>query len=148
MSLTEAQAIEAICQRWKAVWDTLHSSDPDDETFCPYTFENRKALEPSAQGASWARVVFRQEDSNQHTLGVPGRRQWKREGAVWVSLYRPVLDGTSSLATLCDHVRQVFEGASFDGIDPNGSPRMQTVGADGKWFEVVMICPITYYETR
>lgn len=139
--MTEAEAYEAVCQRWKAVWDTLHPTD------APSCFENKKFNEPDPE-SSWARVTMRQLDSNQHTLGAPGSRKWQRDAAIWVQLFRPLGEGMASLASLVDDVRAVFEGVSFGGIDPAGSPRMQTVGQDGKWFLVLVICPVTYYETR
>lgn len=145
--MTEAEAYEAVCQRWKAVWDTLHSTTSTDSTYAPYVFENKKLPEPTPQ-VPWARVTMRQLDSNQHTLGGPGRRQFQRDAAVWVQLFRPLGEGMASLAGLVDDVRAVFEGAAFDGVDPAGSPRMQTIGQDGNWYLVLVICPVTYYETR
>lgn len=139
--MTEAEAVEAVYQRWKAVWDVLHASD------CPYVFENKPFNEPSPP-TQWARVSMRQVDSNQHTLGTLGTRQWQRDAAVWVQLYRPLGEGTASLTGLVDDVRAVFEGASFDGVFPAGSPRMQTIGTDGNWYSAAVICPIFYYEQR
>lgn len=142
--MTEAEAREAVCQRWKDVWDTLH---PAPGGTCPYTFENKKDLEPDPR-TSWARVEMTQADSNQHSLGAPGQRTWRREALVMVHLFRPLDDGTNALSTLCDEVRAVYEGVTFYGVQPNGSPRMQTVGSDGNWYQITMICPIQYFETR
>lgn len=140
-SLTEAEAYEAVCQRWKSEWPTLQPA----VSFC---FENEKFREPSPATQPWARVRLVPVDSSQHTLGGVGQAQWMRQASVWVNLYVPRDTGTTVLASLIDSVRRVFEGKAFGGIDPAGGVRTIPVGSDGLWYEVAVISPVTYYETH
>jgi hypothetical protein len=139
VSLTTAEAREAIYQHWKTQWDTLRPG-------ALYYFENENvAPEPTT---TWARVTVRHTDSAQHTLGVAGARQFRREAAIWVQLFVPLDQGMAALDALVSDVRTVFEGVNVDDIDPAGAARVQEVGPDGKWYEVVVVAPVTYYETR
>jgi hypothetical protein len=142
VSLTAAQARELVYQRWKALWvDALH---PGFSWF----LENEAHPEPADPTTPWARVTLRDVTAEQHTLGPPGARQWRREAGIWVQLYYPLNRGMASLDGLVDDVRAVFEGVAFGGIDPAGACRVTTLGSDGRWYEVVVVAPVTYYETR
>lgn len=139
MSLTQAQAREAIYQRWKDQWSDLQPG-------VPFFFENEQVVpEPTTP---WARVTLRHTDSVQHTLGAPGTRQFRREASIWVQLFAPVDGGMATLDGLVGDARSVFEGTVVDGVDPAGAARVQEIGPDGKWYEVVVVSPVTYYETR
>lgn len=140
-SITEAQAYEAVAQQWKAIWPTLQPT----VAFC---FENEKFAQPPQPTATWARVRLLPTDALQHTLGGVGQAQWLRQGNVWVHLYGPRDSGMASMAGLVDSVRKVFEGQAYGGIDPSGASRSVPVGSDGRWYEVVVISPVTYYETH
>jgi hypothetical protein len=139
--VTEAEAYEAVCQRWKSQWEILQPT-------VSYCFENEKFKEPPQPTDAWARVVLRPVDASQHTLGGVGQAQWLRDAAVWVHLYVPRDEGMARAAALVDSVRAVFEGRAFDGIDPAGGVRAVPVGSDGRWYEVAVISPVTYYETH
>jgi hypothetical protein len=156
--VNEVEAYEAVCQRWKEKWDELHSTDPEDASYCPYVFENKKFPEPAPRH-QWARVTMRSVDSQQHTLGTLGSRQFLREAMVWVQVFRPVGEGMATVRALVDDVREVFEAVKFGGIEPAGAGRMITTGPnpdggqkfspnDGHWMEVVVMFPVVYYETR
>lgn len=140
MSLTEVQAQQAVYLQWKTAWDVLHPG-------FPYCFENESFKEPT-ETPFWARVTLRPLDSTQDTLGRPTTRQFKREAAVWVQLFGPLNQGMTGLRELVDDARGVFEGAAFGGVDPAGGMRKTTPGSDGRWYEVVVVAPVTYYETR
>lgn len=141
MNITEQQAEEAVAQRWVDIWVPLHPT-------IAYFFENKKGAEPTDPDAFWARVALKQADSEQHTLGKPSERLYRREAAVWVNLYGPVNEGTKTILGLADDVRRVFEGASFDGVDSTSAGRVVKLGAEGRWFEVLVIIPVVYYEQR
>lgn len=140
MSITEAQAYEAVAQRWKLVWDVLHPE-------MLYALPNESFTEPDG-ATTWARVELRPLDSVQETLGKPQSRQYRRDATVWVWLYTPRNVGVRPAAALVDDVRKVFEGESYGGIDPAGAMRSELVGSDGRWYEVAAVIPVTYYETR
>ena len=139
MSLTLREAREAVYQRWKTQWATLHPG-------FTYVFENETAPEPTA--TTWARVTLRHLDSVQHTLGLAGARQFRREASIWVQLYGSIDRGMSGLDDLVADCRTVFEGVSFADIDPAGAARVTELGSDGRWYEVAVVSPVTYYETR
>lgn len=139
MSLTQAQAREAVYSHWQTQWETLQPG-------VPYYFENEIVVpEPTT---TWARVTLRHLDSVQHTLGLAGSRQFRREASVWVQLFAPLDAGMASIDALVADVRSIFEGVNVDDIDPAGASRVQEIGSDGKWYEVVVVSPVTYYETR
>jgi hypothetical protein len=138
--VTEAQANEAVFQQWLSVWPGLQPSVP----FC---FENEKFVEPTT--GAWARVTLRGLDSIQETLGKPTTRRYERMCAVWVQLFVPVNTGTELVKQLVDSARAVYEGVQFgNGVKPAGGCRTTVVGSDGKWYEVVVVAPVNYYETR
>lgn len=141
MSLTLNQAREAVYLQFKTNWDILHPG-------ALYFFENLAGATPTVD-AYWSRVTMRSLDDRQDTLGAPGTRQYRREAAVWVQLYGPLNVGTLELDTLAHDVRTIFEGTSFGGIDGVGAVRVTPLGNENsKWYEVAVVCPITYYETR
>lgn len=138
MSVTQAAARELVYQRWKTQWDVLHP------TF-PWFLENEINKEPTT---TWARVTFRQLDSQQHTMGKP-TRLYRRDAAVWVQFFGPLNQGMKALDTLVADARTVFEGVTIgQEIDPAGAARVTEIGPDGKWYEVVVVIPMTYYESR
>jgi hypothetical protein len=139
-SLTEAQALAAVAARWTSEWTLLHPT-------MEYVFENKKFTSPSPP-SPWARVDLLPIDSRQHTLGKPQSRLFLRDAAIWVWLQVPIDTGTTVVKGLVDDVRSVFEGVSFDGIDAAGGVRWEKVGSDGLFYEVAVISPVTYYETR
>lgn len=139
--MTEVEAYEAVYQRWKSEWPTLQPS-------VTFVFENEKFREPTTPDATWARVRLLPADSLQHTLGGIGQAKYLRMANVWVNLYGPRDAGLRGLAGLIDSVRKVYEGRAFSDIDPAGGTRVVPVGSDGRWYEVAVISPVTYYETH
>lgn len=140
-AITELEAHEAVYQRFKSQWDTLQPS-------VPYCFANEKFTELQDGTTSWAIVELRGTDSVQHTLGQAGSREWLRQANVWVRLFTPLNGGVGPAMALVDSVRQVFEGADYGGVHSSGGARVVPVGSDGRWYEVVVISPVTYYETH
>lgn len=140
-SITEAQAHEAVYQRWKSLWPTLQPT----VTYC---FENEKFVEPNPATTPWAHVSLKPTDSNQHTLGAAPNRVWLRDAGVWVRLHVPLNAGVGSVTSLVGSVRSVFEGASFGGVSSVNGVRTVPVGSNGRWYEVVVISPVNYYEIR
>lgn len=141
MSLTARQAETLVQTTFKTAWDVAHSG-------MFIARENAVKPEPESEVDYWVRVTLRPRDRVQHTLNVPGRRQWRQQSNVWVQLYGPIGVGSGALSDLVTEVRNVFEGTAFGGIDPEGACRDEKIGPDGRWYEVVVICPVVYYEIR
>lgn len=139
-SITEAEAHEAVYQRMKSVWPTLQPA-------VPYCRENERFAQQDGATA-WAHVSLKPTDSNQHTLGAAPNRVWLRDAAVWVRLHVPLNGGVALVTSLVGSVRQVFEGVSFGGVNSVGGARSVPVGSNGRWYEVVVITPVNYYEIR
>jgi len=140
VSLTFAQATEAVYLRWKTEWTAAFPT-------IPFVFDNKKFVEPATL-TPWCRVSLAYTDSTQHTLGVPQNRLYRREVAAWVRVYVPLDDGLARALGYADKAKDIFEGASFDEISGTGAAKIVPLGTDGRWYEVAVIIPLTYYELR
>ena len=139
--MTEAQAVEAILETWKAGWDILHPAD------CPVTFEN----EAFTSVSQWARVTIVHTDRRQMTLGPVGSRRFETRGRVAIQLFADLDQGIGRTATLNGDARAVLEGktivvgnenvALFGGATTN-------LPTDGRWSMSVVNVPFFYTEVR
>ena len=138
--LTQAQARAVLYTHWDANWPILQPN-------VPYQKENLKFSEPSPP-TKWARVSLRHLRSEQDTMGVIGQRIYERPANIWCQFFGPVHSGNAGLDALCDSAKSFLEGVSFGGIVPAGAADPQEIGEDGRWYEVVLIIPVTYYERK
>lgn len=137
-------ARDAIEARWITSWATTTH----------YTFENEKSVPPEAVAASafaldvgaWCRVVVRNTVSAQETLGPVGARKFERQGDIMIQVFVPVDMGTAHADTLAMAARAVFEGTKFSGVSCYAG-LVREIGPDGRWFQVNVTIPFTYYET-
>lgn len=143
--MTEAQAIEAMTQRWIDAWPGLQPS-------VPYTFRG----EAMDAAPAWARVTFRPSLRLQATLGRPAR--FEDRGTIFVQLFSDVGGGELALVTLAESVRAVYESRTigseelvtfaatrrFGGDDGRGG----TVVDDGRWIMSVMTIPYWFDEQK
>lgn len=145
--LTQAQARLTVYTQWKTGWDALHPQNPVDPLYVPYVFENGPFVEPISP-QPWARVSLRHDRSDQETLNVPGKRLYVRPAMIWVQFFGPNLKGLGGLDVYCDEAKSFLEGVSFGGIESSGGADVQEIGDDGRWYEVVLVIPITYYSMK
>lgn len=135
--MTEAQAIEAIYQRFADAWTNG----------IPYHFEN----EGAESAGSWARVSIRHTTSQQLTMGSAPSRKFERRGVIMVQLWSPIDQGRAAMSALVADARTVFEGRT---ITAGGSAincyaaATQESPTDGAWFMCSVVIPIRYIETR
>ncbi len=136
--MTEAQAVEAIYQRWIDAWPSLQSA-------IPYTFDN----EVATAVPSFARVSIVHSTAQQSTIGPSGSRMFERVGNIAVQLFTPVNVGRKSLAELADSVRAVYESRRIAvvGVDEPlytfaGATRGETT--DGEFFMATVVVPFSY----
>lgn len=136
------EAKESILSRFKATWDVDHPG-------VPYEFDNESfdADEESGSDDAWVRLVVRHEDANQETLGKPQNRRFRRPARVMAQVFVKVDTGTQQADTLVDAVRNIFEGASFDGLHFNAVSSRE-IGVDGKWYQVNVEAPFFYQERK
>jgi hypothetical protein len=144
--MTEAEAIEAIKQRWEDGWEALHPADPGDPDHVRYVFEG----EPEDAPALWARVTINMTVRNQATMGSEGNRRFDARGVIMVELYGDIGQGETPLVLLCDDVRKVFEGRRVGSpaeiVMHSGSSRQSTT--NGRWLRRMVTVPFTAYEQR
>lgn len=100
--MTPVQASQAIFARWVALWPGLSGS-------VPYSVDN--LIVPEA--ATFASVALISLDSEQTTLGPPGRRKWEHTGIIEVRLHGPIAVGRSQLDLLGQHVATIYRGRRF-----------------------------------
>lgn len=148
MELSLAEAKRAIALRFKTEWALLYTANE-----VPFCIENEHFVEPpmvqpSGDAQYWIRLSFRPSDGGQLTLGSPGTRIFRRFGMIWVQIFGPVNVGTEGIDLIAGQVLGIFEGVAFSGIDPNGNANPQSIGDDGRWYEVAVTIPVTYYELK
>jgi len=143
--MTEAQAIEAMTQRWIDAWPTASSS-------VPYTFRG----ETFDAVPKWARVTFRPTLRVQATMGRPAR--YEDRGVIFVQLFADVGLGEKPLVEMAGCVRTVFESLALSadllvtfaatrrmgGDDGRGG----VVVDDGRWVMSVVTIPYWFDEQR
>lgn len=138
--MTEAQAIEAIAQRWKDGWEALQPT-------VPYTFEDEFFEAPTV----WARVTVRHSVRQQISAGDVGTRRFEHRGNVFVQLFGDVDRGRAQLAGLADNARSVFEAKRIV-VDANDdkltlySASSRESPTDGRWAQHTVTVPFVYYQ--
>lgn len=135
--MTEAEAVEAIKQRWIDAWPGLQPS-------VPYTFDNELYDAP----ATWARVSVLHTVREQTTSGPTNGRRFEARGQIFVQLFGEVNVGSKPLSLLADSVREVFESRRIgdEVVTYAGSTRESPT--DGRWAMRVVTVPFFYDETR
>lgn len=135
--MTEAEAIEAIHQRWIDAWVPLQPA-------VPFTFTNER-LEAVA---AWARVTVMLTTRVQSTSGTDGQRKFDNRGVIFVQLFGAIDVGDKPLALLAGDVRSVLEARRIgtDVITYAGASR--PAGADGAWAMRTVTVPFQFDETR
>lgn len=139
--MTEAQAVEAVLEAWKAGWAALHPAD------VPYTEDNEAFTAPT----TWARITIVHSFRQQITLGPIGSRRYEHRGQIAVQLFGDIDRGRLQLSTLADDVRKVLEGVAIlvgsEALDTyGGTTREQPT--DGRWNQSTVVIPFKYYEVR
>jgi len=136
--VTEAQALEALAQRWVDVWPTLQPG-------APYSFEG----ETSDAAPTWARVTFRPLAEDQATLGRPAR--FEHRGMIFVQLFADLDQGRAPLDALVESVREVFAARAIavgsEEITTYAGPA-RSLPSDGRWLMAVMSIPYWFDEQR
>lgn len=135
--MTDAEAEEAILQRWDEVWPTLHPA-------IPYTFEN----ETYAAIAAWARVTVVPTTRAQKTQGHEGMRRFENQGRIMVQLFGAIDVGTKPLNDLVASVREVYEARRIGGDIVTRAAAAVRESTDGAWAMRMVSIPYDYSQTR
>jgi len=134
--VTEAQAIEALTQRWIDAWPGLSA--------VPYTFDN----EIADSADSYVRVSFVHTVRRQATLGSDGGRKFESRGYVFVQLFGAVNVGVKTLAELADKTRSVYEGRRLAEELTTYAGSTRESPSDGRWAMRTITIPFAYEELR
>ena len=135
--MTEAEAIEAITQRWIDAWPGLQPA-------VPYTFTN----EAFDAVDNWARVTVLHTSRVQVTAGAAGSRKFEVTGRIQVQLFGSLDVGERSLALMAGHVRTVLEGRRIgDDVVTHAAASRETT-TDGRWAMKIVSVPFRYHDTR
>lgn len=135
---TIIEATEAVLGAFAAVWSAPFITDNEDQA-------------PPADGTSWARIVVRDEASDQETLGIAPQRKFERHARVIVQIFAPVNQGIKPALALGVTVRNAFEGVTLSGpLHFRGVLVRQASGGqtDGRWVMVIVEAPFTYWEQK
>ena len=128
-------AKKAVLDRFVSQWGTTSPATFDNEVFKPVT------------GVSWIRVVVRNIEANQETLGAPGNRKFEREALLIAQIFTPPNEGTASSDALAESFRAIFEGESFSEIHFE-AVTVRESGPEPNWYKVVAEAPFTYNELK
>jgi hypothetical protein len=144
MSLTKAQARDAIAALFKAAVDAYNlANNPDIEIF----WEDVEKAEKDAKGAHF-RAFIKHTDADQMTLGGVGSRRFMRAGIVTIQVMTPFGDGFTLAETLGTVARNAFEGVST----PNGvwfrRTSVKDIGKTGGYQQTNVVANFEYTEQR
>lgn len=144
---TEAEAVEAVYQRWTDNWTATPLADT--------TFEGEVKFTPP-EGRPWARLSVRDRGDGGQTLGPVNGRRFTRLGTIFVQCFVPLgkqddgsyQDGVGALKPLKQQARTIFEGVSFSGLRcfQANSPDLGT--DSGRWLAALVEVPFDYDETK
>lgn len=141
--MTEAQALEALTQRWIDTWPGLQPT-------VPYYFEG----ETHDSAATWVRITFRPAVRVQATMGPSGGRRFEERGVIFVQLFLDIGLGVKPLATLAGSVRAVYESRTISTSELVTYAASRRTGgdrdprlSDGRWEMSVMTIPYWFDET-
>ena len=135
-------ARDAVEAKWITDWATTTPYCFDNENFDPPALGTVTAQ--NLYSACWCRLVVRNRFSTKETLGAAPR--FERWAAIMIQVFVPVDTGRTDSDTLAQTARAVFEGLSFSGVKCHPG-NVREAGVDGRWYQVNVEIPFTYYET-
>ena len=130
------EAREALYQRWVDNWTGTGAGT--------FVFDNESA--PSIDTA-WERISFKNEESEQDTLGPVGSRQFLRQGLLDIRIFTPKDEGLQNADLLGEEARDIYEGASFNGLWTHGF-LVREIGPGGNFWETQVIGNVFYREEK
>ena len=140
--MTEADAVEAIFERWATSWGALQPS-------IPFALDNEAFVGVD----KFARVTIVHSTAQQLSLGPPGSRRFERRGNITVQLFAPIDQGRKTLSLLVADVRTTFESQAI--ASPSGGDPLITFAAsthelaqDDRWYGLAVAIAFVYYERR
>lgn len=140
---TPAEAEQLIYKQWLDNWVT------GGKIRTPTAFEEEQQPNAVSVGeTSWAYVFVQDIGSPQQTLGSMGRRRFLRKAQVVVNLYVPQGQGTKAALDLAQEARTIFEGISLSPLKNFAKSDIVRVGPKPPEYQVSVITPFEYSETK
>lgn len=142
--MTDAEAEEAILQRWLDTWTTLTGGTNDAPTV-PFQLPNENF---TATDGPWCRVAVLPTVRTQSTQGRAGTRRFTNRGRIMVQLFGPINAGMRALNLLVAHVRTVFEARRIGNDITTEAASSPREAEDGSWAQLTVSIPYDYDEQR
>ncbi|WP_299085064.1 phage tail terminator-like protein [uncultured Paraglaciecola sp.] len=130
------QAQQAINDRFIAAWGST----------TPFSFTNEMPASNDIS-TSWVRLVSRLAVSGQRSLGQSGNRKYDRNGIIFVQVFSPINQGSSSGTALAKQIEDLYEGERFNGVVGQDSI-IRDIGPDGEWYQLQVEINFTYEEIK
>lgn len=138
--MTEAEAHEAIRQRWEDGWEAIHDAGSGD--FVPHTFEN----ETFDAVAAWVHVAIEPTVRERSTQGSTAGKYDSR-GIVRVRIFADVNEGATRITELASEAIAVLEEyRDAELVIHEGSARPGPT--DGRWVMRVVTVPFVLETQR
>ena len=110
---TYESVVGAILDAFLSDFNTAHPGVPVEH-------DNGESVDTSSVD-SWARIVIREADTTQKTIGAVGSRNWQTNAVVIVQLFSRTGQGAGFVRAMASTVRDIFRGktigsATFRGV--------------------------------
>lgn len=132
-SLNDAR--KSIQDKFTTEWADETISDFDNTDFKPPPNE------------PWVRLVVRNKDRKQSTLGRVGNRKFLSEAEIAAQVFVPVETGTSEADRLSTKLRDIFEGTRLDGLWFFSSVIRES-GTSGDFHQYNVECSFSYEDIK
>lgn len=143
MSLTRAEAIDAMTGLLKTAWDATDYAGR-------LKYENVAEDDEDFEGNDpWARLTIRHNLSSQATLSnQDGQRRFRRLGVLIIQVFTPQGTGLFLEDDLPTVVRDAYEGKSVLGGLIFRDVTINEIGTSGSWFQTNVTASFEYDEVK
>lgn len=139
--MTDAEAIEAIAQRWTSEWKIRQPS-------IPFALQNEAFRTQDVE--AFATVTIGNTTPKQLTQGPIGTRLFQYRGVINAKLYGPLDVGGQQLAVLAGDVRGALASQTIGGgpsMIPLHTFAASTVpGKEGRWATLLVAVPFEWHD--
>lgn len=136
---TPIEAEQLILDRWVTEWGTT----------TPFTFEEEQIPVGVDVGeTSWVYLFIQDIKSDQINLGAIGGRRYLRKAQVQIYIFTPANQGTAEALSLAQQAREVYEGIRLEPLKNFLEGQIVRVGPKPPEFQVNVLCPFEYTETK
>lgn len=141
--MTPSEAEQLIFDHWLTNW--VVGGSPRT----PTAFDQEKIPSGVSPGeTSWVYLYVQEIDRYQLTKNVVGSRRYVQKSQVQVAIYVPQGNGTKTGTDLAQAARTVFEGVRITGLNNFKGADIVRVGPKPPEYQINVICPFEYEETK